>query len=214
MNNLSFGIVGARIEPYAAVPTLVFRLNIAENSAQQIHAMALRCQIHIEPRRRHYSPDEQNGLLELFGESHRWGATLRTLLWTHVSLMVPGFQNRVEIDVPVVCTYDFEVVAAKYLEALAQGQVPLRFLFSGTIFIRAPSGFSVAQVPWENEAEFLLPVQLWRELMDRYFPGSAWIRLRRESFDALYRFKGRQALPTWDDAVEALLRDATLKGEK
>lgn len=77
MSDLSFGIVGARIEPYAAVPTPVFRLNIAENSAQQIHAVALRCQIHIEPRWRHYSPDEQNGLLELFGESHRWGATLR-----------------------------------------------------------------------------------------------------------------------------------------
>lgn len=80
------------------------------------------------------------------------------------------------------------MVAAKYLEALAHGQVPLRFLFSGTVFIRAPSGFSVTQVPWENEAEFRPPVQLWRELMDRYFPGTAWIGLRRENFDALYRF--------------------------
>jgi hypothetical protein len=135
-------------------------------------------------------------------------------MWTYASLMVPSFENTTEIDVPVTCTYDFEVVAAKYLESLEQGEVPLLFLFSGTIFNRGLLGFSVEQVPWEKEAAYRLPVRLWRELMDRYFPGSAWIRLRRESFDALYRFKGRHALPTWDDAVEALLKNADTKEER
>ena len=144
--------------------------------------------------------------MELFGEPARWGDTLRTLLWTHASLMVPGFQNATVIDLPITCTYDFEVVAAKFLESLEDGEVPLGFLFSGTIFTRGQLGFSVEQIPWEKEATYRLPVRLWRDLMDRYFPGSAWIRLRRESFDALYRFKGRHALPTWDDAVESLLR--------
>jgi hypothetical protein len=211
MSNLAFTVVDARVEPYAIVPTLVFRLQIDERAGEQIHAIALRCQIQLEPRRRHYSPGEENQLLEIFGERDRWGDTLRTLLWTHASLMVPGFQRTTIIDLPITCTYDFEVVAAKYLESLAEGDVPLLFLFSGTIFARTQLGFSVEQVPWEKEATYRLPVQLWRDLMDRYFPGSAWIRLRRESFDALYRFKGRRALPTWDDAVEALLREADEK---
>jgi Family of unknown function (DUF6084) len=214
MSNLSFSIIGARVEPYAIVPTLVFRLKIAETTAERIYAIALRCQIQIEPRRRHYSSDEETRLLELFGEPDRWGTTLQTLMWNYASLMVPSFENTTEIDVPVTCTYDFEVVAAKYLESLEQGEVPLLFLFSGTIFNRGLLGFSVEQVPWEKEAAYRLPVRLWRELMDRYFPGSAWIRLRRESFDALYRFKGRHALPTWDDAVEALLKNADTKEER
>src|SRR5262249_21473766 len=112
------------------------------------------------------------------------------------------------IDLPITCTYDFEVVAAKYLESLEDGEVPLVFLFSGTIFTRGQLGFSVEQIPWEKEATYRLPVRLWRDLMDRYFPGSAWIRLRRESFDALYRFKGRHARPTWADAVESVLRQS------
>lgn len=205
MSKLAFTVIDARIEPYAVVPTLIFRLQIAEGTNEQIHAIALRCQIQVEPRRRHYSSGEESQLLELFGEPDRWGDTLKTLLWTHATLMVPGFQGTTVIDLPITCTYDFEVVAAKYLESLEDGEVPLLFLFSGTIFTRGQLGFSVEQIPWEKEAAYRLPVRLWRELMDRYFPGSAWIRLRRESFDALYRFKGRQALPTWDDAVEALL---------
>jgi len=206
MSKLAFTVVDARIEPYAVVPTLIFRLQITEEAGEQIHAIALRCQIQMEPRRRHYASGEESQLLELFGEPDRWGDTLRTLLWTHASLMVPGFQDTTVIDVPITCTYDFEVVAAKYLESLEDGEVPLLFLFSGTIFTRGQLSFSVEQIPWEKEATFRLPVRLWRELMDRYFPGSAWIRLRRESFDALYRFKARHALPTWDDAVESLLR--------
>ncbi len=214
MSKLAFTVIDARIEPYAVVPTLVFRLQIAEGTGEQIHAVALRCQIQVEPRRRHYSSGEESQLLELFGEPDRWRDTLKTLLWTHATLMVPGFQGTTVIDLPITCTYDFEVVAAKYLESLEEGEVPLLFLFSGTIFTRGQLGFSVEQIPWEKEAAYRLPVRLWRELMDRYFPGSAWIRLRRESFDALYRFKGRQALPTWDDAVEALLSSFDERAER
>jgi Family of unknown function (DUF6084) len=208
MSRLAFTIVDARIEPYAMVPTLIFRLQIADETHEQIHAIALRSQIQVEPRQRRYAHSEEELLVELFGGPERWSDTLKTLLWTHASLMVPGFQGVTVIDLPITCTYDFEVVAAKYLESLEGGEVPLVFLFSGTIFTRGQHGFSVEQIPWEKEANYRLPVRLWRELMDRYFPGSAWIRLSRESFNALYRFKGRHALPTWDDAVESLLRQS------
>jgi hypothetical protein len=127
--------------------------------------------------------------------------------------MVPGFESRTEVDLPLGCTYDFEVASAKYFHALDEGEVPLVFLFSGTVFTRGETGFSVEPVPWHKEAAYRLPVRVWRDLMDRYFPGSAWIRLGRESFDALHRFKGERALPTWDEAIDALLRQATERAQ-
>jgi hypothetical protein len=208
MTDLGFTVLGARAEPYAAVPTLVFRLRLTESTGERIHAIALRCQIQIEPRQRHYTGCEEERLLELFGEPRRWGETLKTVLWTHASVMVSGFTGSLEIDLPVACTYDFEVTASKYFHALDDGEIPLLLLFNGTIFTRGQTGFSVEPVPWEKEAPYRLPVQVWRELMDQYFPGGAWIRLRRESFDALHLFKAKRALPTWDDAVESLLREA------
>jgi len=214
MSELAFTIIDARVEPYAVIPTLLFRLQITESSGERIHAIALRSQIQVEPRQRRYSHNEEDLLIELFGAPDRWSGTLRSLLWTQASLMVPGFEGTSVIDLPITCTYDFEVVAAKYLEALEDGEVPLLFLFSGSIFARGQLGFSVEQVPWEKEAKYRMPVRLWRDLMDRYFPGSAWIRLRRDSFDALYRFKGRHALLTWDDAIETLLNEAVDKDRR
>lgn len=213
MADLSFQVVGVRAEPYAAVPTLVFALRIEETSGQAIQAIALRCQIQIEPNRRSHSAAEQARLLEMFGKPGRWADTVKPLLWTHANLMVTGFQGAATVDLPMTCTYDFEVTAAKYFEALDDGEIPLLLLFSGTVFTAggsAGSGFMVERVPWEKEAAFRLPVRLWREVMDRYFPGGAWIRLQRESLDALQRFKAERALPTWDDAVAALLASVPL----
>ena len=212
MSDLSFQVVGARVEPYAAVPTLLFTLRIEEAGGQRIHAIALRCQIQIEANRRPHSPHEQAKLLEMFGEPGRWAETVKPLHWTTLSVMVPGFQGAVTVDVPMSCTYDFEVAAAKYFEGLEDGEIPLLFLFSGTVFTPGGTGFMVERVPWEKEAAFRLPVNVWREVMDRYFPNTSWIRLSRESRDALQRFKAEHALPTWDDVVEALLSNVPSGG--
>jgi hypothetical protein len=211
MSDWSFEVVDAKAEPFAAVPTLVFRLKISAGSDLPVHAIALRAQIRIEPQRRRYEPDEVDRLFELFGDAPQWADSVRPLLWTHTSVIVPAFEGCTEVNVPVACTYDFEVGAAKYFHALDEGEIPLLFLFSGTIFAKASNGFSVEQVPWDREATFRLPVRVWRTLMDQYFPGGAWIRLRRENFDALHRFKGRGALPTWDAAIEALLAAADVR---
>jgi hypothetical protein len=205
VSRVTFEVLGARAVPYAAVPTLAFRLAVAETTGEPVHAIALRIQIQLEPRQRHYTPAEQDRLFELFGEPARWGETLRTIVWTHGTLMVPGFHASAEVDLPVTCTYDFEVAAAKYFHGLDEGEIPLVLLFSGTIFTKGQSGFSVEQIPWEREARYRLPVAVWRELMDLYYPDSAWLRLRREVFDELQRFKARRALPTWEDAIGALL---------
>ena len=208
MSGWNFSVVQASAEPYALVPTLLFRLRIEQSVPAPVHTIVLRAQIRIEPHRRRYTTAEADRLFELFGEPPQWADSMKPLLWTHVSLAVPAFEGRIEIDVPVACTYDFEVGAAKYFHALESGDIPLIFLFSGTVFLQTEHGFSVEQVPWSQEATFRLPADVWRTLMDRYFPGSIWVRLRHDSFDALRRFKGRGAFPTWDAAIEALLARA------
>jgi len=211
MSELSFEIVGARAERYAAVPTMIFRLRISEADARPIQSIVLRAQIQIEAQRRHYGPAEESRLLELFDVPARWGQTLKPILWTLTTATVPAFEGVTEIDLPVTCTYDFEVTGAKYLHALDDGEIPLLFLFSGTVFARTGTGFAVDQVPWDREATYRLPVSVWRQMMDHYFPGGAWLRLSRESFDALHRFKADRALPTWDAAVAQLIEGAGMK---
>jgi hypothetical protein len=208
MTTLAFEVVDARAEPHAAVPTIMVRLRVAETQGGVVHALALRCQIRIEPQRRRYTPDEESHLVELFGETPRWGDSLRPFLWTHVSTMIAGFQGTTEVDLPIECTYDFEVAGAKYLHALSGGEIPLLLLFSGTLFTRGQSGFTAEPLSWALEASYRMPVRVWRDVMDQYFPNSAWLRVRRDTLDGLQRFKVSRALPTWDQALGQLLKEA------
>jgi hypothetical protein len=208
VTSLAFEVVGARPEPHAAVPTIMFRLRITEPAGGDVHALALRCQIRIEPQRRRYDQAEEERLYEMFGDTPLWGSSLRPFLWTHVSSTFGGFTGSTEVELPVECTYDFEVAGAKYLHSLSGGEIPLILLFSGTVFTRGDSGFSAEPVSWDREASYKLPVSVWRDVMDMYFPNSAWVRVRRDTLDDLQRYKARQALPTWDQAFERLLKSA------
>jgi len=186
----------------------MFRLRVSETTGTEVHAIALRVQIRIEPQRRHYAEAEEGRLVELFGERARYGDSLKPFLWTHASATLPGFNGSLEADIPVTCTYDFEVAGSKYLHALDDGEIPLVLLFSGTTFSRGPAGVAIEPVSWSAEADYRLPVQVWRDLMDQYFPGGGWLRLSRDSLDALGRFKASRALPTWELTFEALLKEA------
>jgi hypothetical protein len=204
MSDLDFEVLGVAPDPYAAAPTLIFKLGVTENTGQRVHSVSLRCQIRIEPQKRRYAAVEEERLLAIFGETPRWGDTLKPFLWTHASTMVAGFSDATEVDLPVPCTYDFEVAAAKYLHALGDGDVPLVLLFNGTVF----SSNGVEPVPWHKESYFKMPALVWRQLMDLYFPNSGWIRVHRDTLDDLERFKASRALPTWDQAVEVLLKES------
>jgi hypothetical protein len=205
--DLNFQIEGAEAVAHAASPLLVFKLRLTNADAgEPIQAIALRCQIQIEATRRPYNEREQERLLDLYGEPERWGQTLRTMLWTHASVMVPPFCESLLVDLPVPCTFDFNVAAAKYFAGLEDGEVPLCLLFSGTIFYEAADGaLQVQQISWEKEARFRLPVRVWQEMMDHYYPNSVWLSLRRDVFDRLYRYKMRQGIPTWEQALTNLL---------
>ncbi len=213
MPDLSFTVDRAEPVLYAASPLLNFKLQIAaDDEADSIPAVALRCQIRIEPTRRRYAPQSQERLLDLFGEPDRWGQTLRAMLWTHTSLVVPRFTGRTVVDLPVPCTFDFNVAATKYFAALEDGEVPLCLLFSGTIFYINDEGFlQVSQISWEKEANYRLPVQVWKEMMAHYYPNIAWLCLNQDVFDRLYQYKSRRGLPTWEQALTTLL-DASEEG--
>ena len=207
MSDISFQVTNARAEAHAALPTIVFGLQV-ESPGDVIHSVALHCQIRIEPQRRRYSAAEEERLLELFGETPRWGDTLKPFLWTHVSIVLPGFSDHTLIALPVPCSYDLEVAAAKYFHALDDGEIPLLFLFSGTVFAKGAAGLSVGQVSWHKDTAFRLPVRTWRDVMNLYFPNSGWLRLQRETLDGLLRFKARRALATFDEVVGVLLAEA------
>jgi hypothetical protein len=209
VTDLAFTVLDVVPEPYGAAPALLFRVRLTESTGAAVHALALRAQIQIEPQRRGYEGPERDGLTDLFGTPERWSATVRPFLWTHASTMVRGFTGDVEFDLPVPCTYDFDVAAAKYLHALRDGEVPLRVLFSGTVFTRGSSGFGVEQVPWHLESAYRMPVRTWRALMDTYFPGGGWIRLDRDTLDALARYRSGRGLTSWEQALGQLLADAS-----
>jgi hypothetical protein len=194
--------------PHAAVPTLALRLTITNAVPDEvIHTVALRCQIQLEVARRRYAPEEQERLLDLFGTPDRWGQTLRSLLWMNVNLVVPGFSGTETVaDLQLPCTYDFNIAATKYFEGLKGGDIPLNVMFSGTVFYAlADSSLQVAPISWEREARFKLPLTIWREMMDFYYPNSVWLNLRRDVFERLYLYKMQHGIPTWEQALEEIL---------
>jgi hypothetical protein len=205
MAELVFDCIGARPDKYALAPSMSFVLRIAETSGQHVDAIALRCQIRIEPARRRYSDAEAERLNDLFGDTQRWADTLKPLQFTTESVMVPGFTGSTEVDLPVMLSYDLEIGSVRYFAGLEAGEVPLLLLFSGTVFAVSDGRLQVQQVPWSKEATYRLPISVWREAVDVHFPNSAWIKMTRQTLDDLQRFKTREALPTWDATIAALL---------
>jgi Family of unknown function (DUF6084) len=207
MPDLGFKVEDAAAVQFAVVPTIALKLRITNADPEEtIHTIALRCQIQIDVTHRRYTADEQAQMRDLFGEPERWSQTLRSLLWTHVSIVVPSFRASTLVDLPIHCTFDFNVGATKYFEGLRGGEIPLVLLFSGTIFYAdSDDVLQVMPISWSQEARFRLPVKVWRDMMDAYYPNTAWLNLRRDVFDRLYQYKTQRGIPTWEQALESVL---------
>jgi hypothetical protein len=206
---LRFAVGGVDVVDHAAVPTMAFALDVETDGDVEIRSVVLRADVRIALARRAHDVATRERLAELFGTPEQWRSAPRSLVWTAVTVVVPAFSGRTSVALPVVCTYDFDVTATKYLHAVEDGDIPLEFLFSGTVFYAGDRGLlHTARVPWDRDAVFALPVRVWKDVMQRYFPDSAWLRLRKDAFDRLWAFKSRRALPTWEDALDALLRES------
>ena len=211
MPDLRFAIASAEPVQNAAAPLLAFKLQLTNVPAEEIiHTVAVRAQIQLEVTRRKYDSGEQARLQDLFGEPDRWGQTLRNMLWTHTSMVVPRFTGSTMADLQVPCTFDFNVAATKYFHGVTGGDLPLCFQFSGTVFYQGnDQTLQVAPISWDKEAKYRLPVKVWKDLMDAYYPNSAWLALQLDTFEKLYQFKIREGIPTWEEAIERALNALT-----
>jgi hypothetical protein len=207
MPELHFQIEGAEAVPHAATPLIALKLRITNFPATEtIHAITLRCQVQIEPAKRRYVPNEQEKLLDLFGTPERWARTVKPLLWMNTSIAVPRFTGELLVDLELPCTFDFNVAATKYFHALNSGDIPVAVMFSGTLFYESSNGaLQISQVPWDRECIYRLPVSVWKDMMEMHHPNSAWLCLRRDTFEQLYNYKVRHGLPTWEQAIARAL---------
>jgi hypothetical protein len=219
MPDLNFAVTGVEPHRYAAEPTLLFKLRVTEflrdgRAPATIHSVLLRCQVRIDPARRKYSDEEKERLRDLFGAPERWGQTVRPMLWTHATFVVPPLSGSRVVDLPIPCSSDFTLAATKYFGALDQGEIPLCFLFSGTIFHEGPTGgLEVEQISWEKEAVFRLGTAAWTALMEQHYPNRAWLSLRKDVFENLLRYKSQEGLATWEQTIDRLLAAAAEEEE-
>jgi hypothetical protein len=193
--------------PDAAAPTLSFALGVSETSGREVFTIALTAQINVDPARRSYDAETRARLVELFGEPERWAATTHSFLWAHATTLVPSFTGQTTFTLPVPCTYDLELAAAKYFYSLPDGEVPLSFHFTGSVLHRGDQGqMQVVLIPWTCTAQWRMPVATWRAMMERHYPNGAWVRLQADTLEALGQRKARHGLPSYDACVAELLR--------
>jgi hypothetical protein len=207
MPELSFKVSGVEAANRGLVPLLHFKVAITNEPPDEcIQSVMLQAQIQIASPQRAYAPEEKERLGELFGTPDQWGNTLRNRLWTNANTVVPSFKHMTETILSVPCSYDLNVAATKYFYALQDGEVPLLFLFSGTIFYVAADGrVQMQRISWNCEATYRMPVSEWKALMDHHYPNSAWLALERPTFDRLYEFKRKAGVATWEQAIDKLL---------
>ena len=205
MPDLHFQAEDVSATPNAAIPQLTFKVRITNSEPEPIHSIGLRVQIQIEPARRRYTAVEQQRLRELFGEPERWSKSVHPLLWTNANVNVTTFTGSTVIEVPVPCTFDFNVAVTKYIYGLESGELPMSLLFSGTVFYAGRAGMQVAQIPWDREASYKLPISVWKQMMDLHYPNTAWLCLQRDVFDRLAEYKARYNIATWEQTLERML---------
>jgi hypothetical protein len=211
MPDLKFEILSSHVKQYAAVPTLVFNLQITNNSEnEEIYAVSLKCQLMIEAVKRRYDEESKNRLFELFGPHTRWDETLRTFFWQIINIPVPAFKNKTTIEISVPCSEDFGTAAGKYFYAVREGNVPLDFLFSGTLFYKNTEGsLQMTMVPWEKQALYNMPALLWHQMMDDYFPNCRWLQIRKDIYEKLVEYKAANKFPTLQNCLEYILEQVT-----
>jgi len=201
-----FSVLAVEAVPHAAAPTLRFHLHVEDPLGRAIHTIALSTQIAIDPARRSYDAETRDRLVELFGPAERWASTTQTFLWARIDSLVGGFTGATSFSLDVPCTYDLEVAASKYFYSLPGGEVPLSFAFNGMVLYAGEHDrLQVAQVPWSCTARWRMPVDAWQRSMAGFYPGGGWVRLQRDTLDALARRKAQAGHHDFDATVRELL---------
>lgn len=210
MPDLKFEIISSKVKQFAAVPTLVFNLQITnETPNEEVYAAALKCQVMIEAVKRRYNEETKDRLYELFGGAERWHDTLRTTFWQMITVSVPRFTGQTIVEINVPCSEDQGIAAGKYFYAVREGEIPLAFLFSGTLFYKDVEGdLQITLIPWEKEALCKMPASLWQDMMDLHFPDTRWLQVRKSIYERLVQYKAMNNFPTLETCLENILEEA------
>jgi hypothetical protein len=211
--NLDFQITGVEAAARGMAPALNFHLSVNNRSlTEEVRAVMLQVEIQVQSNRRGYNAREKEKLTEIFGPPERWTHTLRNRLWAVTHAKIGRFSGNTKTILPVVCTFDLNVTAAKYFYAIEDGPVPLLFTFSGTTFYATSDGWlQTQQIPTDKQCVFPMPPRVWREAIDEHFPNCAWLYLQRDIFDRLCAFKRSRGLASWDETIDRLLAGDTKK---
>jgi hypothetical protein len=211
-----FAVENVAIARNSAIPTLMFRLRIDNSEPDTpVENIMLQVQLRIEATHRSYTPSERERLIDLFGSPEDWDRTLRSVMWTNASVLVPAFAETCTVELPVPCSYDFDLAATKFFHGVETGEVPLLLLFSGTIFFRNDNGeLQIGQVAHHKEALYRLPVPVWQRMMQECHHDSVWLRIDRELFEEIYRFKRERRLASWNEALQRLTTFASAEARK
>jgi hypothetical protein len=203
---LSFAVTSVRPMEHAAVPTLAFRLSVGRTGGGPVRSVLLTTAIRIAVARVRYEQADARALAPLFGQPEQWATSMQPLTWTQLTTVVPPFDDRTDIDLPVPCTGDTGHALHTYFRAVRDADVPLDLLLSGTVFHATAEGrLSTTRIPWDTETACRLPASLWHELTERYFGPGSWLRVSRETGERLGAYGAAHALTEPDRAVSALL---------
>ena len=119
---------------------------------------------------------EQEQLKELFGETERWSKSLHPLLWANINVNVPAFTGSTVVDVPVPCTFDFNVAMTKYILRTRRWRDSHHAALQRDRFLRRPH----RACRWRRFRGIVRPAigcrfSVWKEMMDLYYPNTAWL---------------------------------------
>lgn len=206
---VTFEVLGAAHEPFAAQPTLRFELSVFEPTDRPIYAISLTAQINFDPARRQYDDKTREELYELFGAPERWPSTTRSFLWTHATTIVHSFTGATTFGLEVPCTADLELVASRYVSALPDGEVPLTMHFTGRVMYEGPQRqVQVLHLPWHTQASYKMPVTVWKNMIKHHHGESGFVNLHNDTLEELKRYKRLRGLHSFDAVVLDMLERA------
>jgi hypothetical protein len=212
---MTFEVLGAAHEPFAAQPTLRFEMGVSEPSNREIYAISLTAQINFDPARREYDAETRAALFEIFGAPERWPSTTRSFLWTHSTAMVHSFTGAITFGLEVPCTADLEVVASRYVSSLPDGDVPLTFHFTGRILYQGPNRqVQVVHIPWDTSCQYRMPVSTWKAMIKHHHGESGFALLHNDTMQGLMDYKRAHGLHSFDGCVADLLEQAPAPSEE
>jgi hypothetical protein len=201
---IGFRVVRASAVEHSASPELALTVEVSLPGAS-VDCILLRSSVRIEAGRRSHDEAERERLRELFGGESLWARSSKSLLWSRATSVVPGFDGATSVDIALPCSYDLAASAFRYLHGVGEGDVPITVQFSGTLFFRSEGVLQVTQIPWDREAPFRVPVDLFRTAIDAHFPNAAVLGLGRAVFERLDGYRRKRGMRSMDEAIERLL---------